>query len=333
MMDTPVEVLFSQSKNFCVLPWIHTHSVDKNKNSLCVHNTNTVGKINSKKYCTIRLNMLEDRAVKGCENCAMRKTYLEQYKQFVDIVEDTMSDGSVVPFEMHHLVVNEHTNFETVSKISHNVLQVQFEDPQCLENKDHVKWLKFLLDNSPHVELNYTTALSNSEHWPDEVVELWSRFETIKFWIDIYCIDSNVFVRDVQLIKKNLPQLQLGLKSQVSLANAHHCADLLEYFYKENLLDLTLPLKLENCEAGNVKYLPKQFADPLIAKYRNLVHKFSVLMQSNLLQPDTDQIVEILNNLLECSNGSRQHIIDYSNSRSLPWKEFNEVIEWAHGAE
>ncbi|MBD64162.1 MAG: hypothetical protein CME62_03085 [Halobacteriovoraceae bacterium] len=114
----------TQSKYFCVLPWIHIHGLpDGRVLPCCVSefddsygdlNQNSLKEVwNNKKYNSMRLNMLQDKPVSSCYKCyeleeshihSMRQRMNEEFKQTLpEIIPNTEADGSLKKQVMKYL--------------------------------------------------------------------------------------------------------------------------------------------------------------------------------------------------------------------------------------
>ena len=114
--------LVTESKNFCILPWIHFHSwPDGRVMPCCVADSNSpISKIekdvsiiemmNTEKYKQIRLDMLNDKPVDICKRCYDLETVgVQTLRQGhngrrglenLDLVAKTNADGSIDDFKM-----------------------------------------------------------------------------------------------------------------------------------------------------------------------------------------------------------------------------------------
>jgi hypothetical protein len=117
--------LITESKNFCILPWIHFHSwPDGRVMPCCVADSNEpVSKIekgvsviemmNTEKYKQIRLDMLNDKPVDICKRCYDLETVgVQTLRQGhngrrglenIDLVAATEPDGSIKDFKMKYM--------------------------------------------------------------------------------------------------------------------------------------------------------------------------------------------------------------------------------------
>ena len=119
-----VEKLISESKNFCILPWIHFHSwPDGRVMPCCVSDSNKpfskiekdvsiIEMMNSEDFKQMRLNMLNDKPVEVCQRCydletvgvfTLRQGQNGRAMESVDLVEATNDDGSIDKFEMKYM--------------------------------------------------------------------------------------------------------------------------------------------------------------------------------------------------------------------------------------
>ena len=117
--------LVTESKNFCILPWIHFHSwPDGRVMPCCVADSNSpISKIekdvsiiemmNTEKYKQIRLDMLNDKPVDICKRCYDLETVgVQTLRQGhngrrglenLDLVAKTNADGSIDDFKMKYM--------------------------------------------------------------------------------------------------------------------------------------------------------------------------------------------------------------------------------------
>ncbi len=119
-----IDYLVNESKNFCILPWIHFHSwPDGRVMPCCVADSNSpVSKIekdtsiiemmNSDEYKKMRLAMLNDEPVEICKRCydlekvgvfTLREGHKGNAKNSKDLVLDTNPDGSINDLQMKYM--------------------------------------------------------------------------------------------------------------------------------------------------------------------------------------------------------------------------------------
>jgi len=119
-----VEKLIAESKNFCILPWIHFHSwpdgrvmpccvSDSNKPfSKIEKDTSIIEMMNSEDFKKMRLNMLDDKPVEVCQRCydletvgvfTLRQGQNGRAMDSIDLVKATNEDGSIDKFEMKYM--------------------------------------------------------------------------------------------------------------------------------------------------------------------------------------------------------------------------------------
>jgi hypothetical protein len=120
-----IKTLIKDSKNFCVLPWIHFHSwPNGNVMPCCVADSEKpVGKIksdesiiqmmNSEGFKQLRLNMLNDKPSDECKRCydleilgtwTMRQSHNKRRGfEYIDMINATNEDGSIDKFEMRYM--------------------------------------------------------------------------------------------------------------------------------------------------------------------------------------------------------------------------------------
>lgn len=113
----------SESKHFCIIPWIHTHVLPNGDVIPCCVSefTDVYGNVNktplkkvwnNAKYKTMRRLMMSDRAVYSCAKCyeledsgisSMRKRMNSQFKHHVNYVTKTENDGFLEDPQMKYL--------------------------------------------------------------------------------------------------------------------------------------------------------------------------------------------------------------------------------------
>lgn len=116
--------VISETKHFCILPWIHFHAwPDKRIMPCCIADSNmpvsstdkdtVLDMMNTPEYNDIRLKMLNDEYVDVCKRCydledmgiwSMRQSNnARRYEQSLDLVRGTNSDGSIKKFKLKYL--------------------------------------------------------------------------------------------------------------------------------------------------------------------------------------------------------------------------------------
>lgn len=110
------------SETFCMLPWIHLHAwPDGRAYPCCLANASfPVGNFksdsmqsiwNQEPMRKIRINMLNDRPCRECSDCyeqesagfsSMRNNSNKNFGQHIDIVDQTLPDGTVPDFRLHY---------------------------------------------------------------------------------------------------------------------------------------------------------------------------------------------------------------------------------------
>jgi hypothetical protein len=116
--------VISETKHFCILPWIHFHAwPDKRVMPCCIADSNkpvsstdkdtVLDIMNSPDFNEMRLKMLNDEYVDVCKRCydledmgiwSMRKSNnARRYEQSIDLVESTNTDGSINKFKLKYL--------------------------------------------------------------------------------------------------------------------------------------------------------------------------------------------------------------------------------------
>lgn len=124
-MSKYVEKLLKESKNFCILPWIHFHAWPNGKVMPCcvADSSQAVSKVkpgqsiiemmNSDAYKQMRLDMIDDKPVEACKRCYdIEKIGIWTLRQSqnmvrgpaaIDLVDDTNEDGSIEQFKMKYM--------------------------------------------------------------------------------------------------------------------------------------------------------------------------------------------------------------------------------------
>ena len=115
--------LLTQSKHFCMLPWIHLHSSPTGKILPCCYASpkhpvgnskeNTFKEIwNNDSYKSIRKNMLQDKWCQECDICyeaerfgivSKRNESNKYYRHYINEVMETNEDGSTNNFKIRYL--------------------------------------------------------------------------------------------------------------------------------------------------------------------------------------------------------------------------------------
>jgi hypothetical protein len=112
----------TESKTFCILPWIHMHAFPNGQAYPCclaesdypvgnLH-TSTMQEVwNSTEYKTLRKNMLEDKASRECTRCyeredmgfvSSRNDLNKNFGHHIGLVDDTKADGTYEDFKLRY---------------------------------------------------------------------------------------------------------------------------------------------------------------------------------------------------------------------------------------
>ena len=111
-----------ESESFCILPWIHLHAwPDGRAYPCCLANgKHPIGNLKEKTMREVwndvdmremRVNMLEDRKCKQCNDCyeqetagfaSMRNNSNKNFAQYVDLVDQTLPDGTLPDMKLHY---------------------------------------------------------------------------------------------------------------------------------------------------------------------------------------------------------------------------------------
>jgi len=116
------QYLLTESKSFCMLPWIHLHAWPDGRAYPCclakaahpVGNlkNNTLREVwNEEPMRKIRRNMLEDKPCQECGDCyeqetagfaSMRNNSNKSFGHLIDLVNDTLPDGTYPDMKLHY---------------------------------------------------------------------------------------------------------------------------------------------------------------------------------------------------------------------------------------
>ena len=114
--------LLTESKVFCILPWIHMHAFPDGRAYPCCLGEmwepigdlrkNTMKEVwNDKPMRKMRTNMLSETPCKECTKCyelednsffSMRNSFSKDFGHFVDLVDNTLEDGTVEDFKLRY---------------------------------------------------------------------------------------------------------------------------------------------------------------------------------------------------------------------------------------
>jgi radical SAM protein with 4Fe4S-binding SPASM domain len=114
--------LLTESKTFCMLPWIHMYAnPDGRAYACCIANPdipvgdlrqNTMKEVwNSENYKTLRNNMLTEAPSQPCSKCyeledngffSMRNSFSRDFGHHINLVDDTNTDGSLDDFHLRY---------------------------------------------------------------------------------------------------------------------------------------------------------------------------------------------------------------------------------------
>lgn len=114
--------LLTESKVFCILPWIHMHAFPDGRAYPCCLGDmwqplgdlrkNTMKEVwNDVPMRTMRTNMLTDKPCKECNKCyeledsgffSMRNSFSKDFGHLIEVTEDTKDDGTVENFNLRY---------------------------------------------------------------------------------------------------------------------------------------------------------------------------------------------------------------------------------------
>ncbi len=189
----------TQSKVFCMFPWLHLNVTPKGDIYPCCSNNYTSPFANTKtislkeafnldKMKELRLNMLENKPSKICEFCykheeaspfSFRTYSIEQFsKYYDDLIPFTEQDGTVSDFKMRYFDIR----FSNICNFKCRTCGAEFSSQWAQENRIHDKshpilfhaddnkgeLLKEVLSHVDHIDLAYFAGgepLITEEHY------------------------------------------------------------------------------------------------------------------------------------------------------------------------
>ena len=120
-----IKTLLKESKNFCVLPWVHFHSWPNGKVMPCCiadsdkpvaqinKDESIIEMMNSEDFKRIRKNMMNDQPSEECKRCydlellgtwTMRQSHNRRRGfEYLDLISNTNEDGSLNEFKMKYM--------------------------------------------------------------------------------------------------------------------------------------------------------------------------------------------------------------------------------------
>ena len=200
LVDVDKQHLLSESKVFCMFPWVHLNATPKGDIYPCCSNdyTNPVGNtanmslseaVNTDYMKQLRLDMLAGKSSKICDFCynhekagpySFRTYSLEHFdKHFDEVIQNTHTDGTLDNFKMRYFDIR----FSNICNFKCRTCGSEFSSQWALEDKKHFKpdgpvvihvddergnVLQEVLDNVEHIDLAYFAGgepLITPEHY------------------------------------------------------------------------------------------------------------------------------------------------------------------------
>jgi MoaA/NifB/PqqE/SkfB family radical SAM enzyme len=161
----------SESKKFCILPWVHLHVMpDSTITPCCISPYNNIygdGNkqslkeiLNSEKFKLLRNNMLHNIPSEGCQRCyeledsgfiSLRNEMNTGLAEYLPVIKDTLEDGSIKEISLKYLDIrfSNLCNFKCRG-CGPTLSSAWYEDHQALHNySSNEKKLKSISVNSP----------------------------------------------------------------------------------------------------------------------------------------------------------------------------------------
>lgn len=309
-IQTPEDI--TNSKHFCILPWIHMYILPDNTGLPCCvtdhadsyadlkKNTLKDG-INSEKMRAMRKLMLEDRPVYSCDYCmtleksggfSMRKEMNQWFSHHATELKSTQSNGAIPDHKMRYLDVrfSNRCNFKCrgcsptlstqwyedyeklwgvkseqpklVNSISDNpklwqdlVGQIEhlerayFAGGEPLLMEEHYQFLELLIARErKDIILSYNSNLSVLKFKQYDLLALWRQFKVVHLMVSLDDIQQRgeyfrsglvwtKFIKNLSLIKKELPHVRVTINCTVSLFNISRIPEIHSFLYGNGYID------------------------------------------------------------------------------------------------
>ena len=128
-----------------------------------------------------------------------------------------------------------------------SVQEVYFAGGEPLISDHHYHIIDKLLEKDRHPTIRYNTNLSTLTYKGRDLIEIWKNFPSIELSVSFDGIgkrgelirkgfDSKRFIKNIQIIKKELPNLVLNYNFVVYLLNAYHFMDAHEFMVDNGIL-------------------------------------------------------------------------------------------------
>ncbi len=189
--------------------------------------------------------------------------------------------------------------FEVWTKNIKHYKEVYFAGGEPLVTEEHYRILLLLLDNDrKDIQLKYNTNLSILDFKKYNLLDLWSQFDNLTIDISIdhmeekgeYIrkgLDWNLFLKNFQIIKKELPDAKIKITPTISTFNILEIAEIHRYFMEQDLIaidDIELNI-LDRPNFYNIQSLSSPLKKEVDVK---LNQHIDFLKNNNALSKTTD---------------------------------------------
>lgn len=239
------------------------------------------------KYMDLRFSSICNMKCRSCgPGCS---------SQWAQEFVDTMGvDEYEKYFKTRKIVVNAAGEMNFMNQLKpylKDVLEVYFAGGEIIITPEHYECLDYWIENGINetIELTYTTNLSTLKGYKDkDLIEYWKKFPNLQIWASLdamgptaECIrkgtDWDKIVKNIELIKKEVPHAKFQITPTISIWNVFHFPDFFDYMLEKGFIDTASSPRFNlatNPWYANIMILPVHVKRRLAELYRVYQNRF-----------------------------------------------------------
>jgi len=239
------------------------------------------------KYMDLRFSSICNMKCRSCgPGCS------SQWAQ--EFVDNMGADEYEKYFKTRKIVINEAGEMGFMNQLKpylKDVLEVYFAGGEIIITPEHYECLDYWIENgiNESIELTYTTNLSTLKGYKDkDLIEYWKKFPNLQIWasLDAFgptaeCIrkgtDWEKIVKNIELIKKEVPHAKFQITPTISIWNIFHFPDFFDYMLEKGFIDTNSSPRFNlatNPWYANIMILPVHIKRRLVELYRVYQNRF-----------------------------------------------------------
>lgn len=239
------------------------------------------------KYMDLRFSSICNMKCRSCgPGCS------SQWAQ--EFVDHMGADEYEKYFKTRKIVINEAGEMGFMNQLKpylKDVLEVYFAGGEIIITPEHYECLDYWIENgiNESIELTYTTNLSTLKGYKDkDLIEYWKKFPNLQIWasLDAFgptaeCIrkgtDWEKIVKNIELIKKEVPHAKFQITPTISIWNIFHFPDFFDYMLEKGFIDTNSSPRFNlatNPWYANIMILPVHIKRRLVELYRVYQNRF-----------------------------------------------------------